>query len=174
MPPSSAVVSRIMPYNTRRKSLSLPSLGIHVPVNRSSNNSHNSQAGMTARPRPSTEGSPRPSKKLKRSHVVSSTTATSTIGSRKCDSIPTPTSSSGVQTSIETDETDLTGMPEIKPVDLTGINDEIVEAVLLRLQQTRNRPHLVKELTTVLAGKLAIVQQYVSIPISRCIDLYCF
>jgi hypothetical protein len=163
-----------MPYNTRRKSLSLPSLGIHVPVNRSSsNNNHNAQAGMMARPRPSSEAPPRPSKKLKRSHVDSSNTAAPTIGSRKCDSIATPTPSPGVQTSIETDEIHFTGMPEIEPVDLTGVNDEIVEAVLLRLQQTRNRPHLVKELTTVLTGKLAIVQQYVFVPISRFVYMHC-
>lgn len=53
-------------------------------------------------------------------------------------------------------------MSEVEPVDLGGINDEIVEAVILRLQQTRNRPHLVKELATILMDKLAIIQQSVS------------
>ncbi|KAI0429985.1 hypothetical protein F5Y09DRAFT_331380 [Xylaria sp. FL1042] len=156
-----------MPYNTRRKSLSLPSLGIHVPVNRSSTN--NTQGNMTARPRPSSEGSHRPSKKVKRSHggsvaassstspSLSTTNATTAIGSKKYDSIPTL--SSGVHASIETDDVDFANAPEVKLVDLDGINDEVVEAVMIRLQQTRNRPQLVKELATVLTGKLPIVQQ---------------
>ncbi|KAI1363395.1 hypothetical protein F5Y08DRAFT_340690 [Xylaria arbuscula] len=139
-----------MPYNTRRKSLSLPSLGIHVPVNRSSTTNHNSQANMTSRTRPSSEGSPRPSKKAKRAHDDSAA-----IMSKKSTSIPTP-SSSPVHTSIETDEIDA---PQVRPVDLDGINDEIVEAVIVRLQETRNRPQLVKDLATVLINKLPIVQQ---------------
>ncbi|KAI0969554.1 hypothetical protein F4678DRAFT_463342 [Xylaria arbuscula] len=138
-----------MPYNTRRKSLSLPSLGIHVPVNRSSNN--NNQTNMTARPRPSTEGSPRPSKKVKRSHDDSSSTS-----SKKRVSISRPLP--GVHASIETDDLDGTAHVAI-PVDLDGINDEIVAAVIMRLQQTRNRPQLVKDLAAALMDKLPIVQQ---------------
>ncbi|KAI0534126.1 hypothetical protein GGR58DRAFT_516387 [Xylaria digitata] len=150
-----------MPYNTRRKSLSLPSLGIHVPVNRSSanNSNHNTQTNMATR-RPSSGGSPRPSKKAKRSHDDSSSSPTpTTAGSKKYDSIPTPKPSPSVHASIETDDVDFASALEVKPVDLDGINDDIVEAVILRLQQTRNRPHLVKELATVLMDKLAIVQQ---------------
>ncbi|KAF2971689.1 hypothetical protein GQX73_g1801 [Xylaria multiplex] len=150
-----------MPYNTRRKSLSLPSLGIHVPVNRSSANNSNSNThtNMATR-RPSSEGSPRPSKKAKRSHNdSSSSTPTTTTGSKKYESIPTPKPSPGVHASIETDDVDFASALEVKPVDLDGINDDIVEAVIIRLQQTRNRPHLVKELATVLMDKLAIVQQ---------------
>ncbi|KAK5625903.1 hypothetical protein RRF57_001619 [Xylaria bambusicola] len=139
-----------MPYNTRRKSLSLPSLGIHVPVNRSSTNNHNTQANMNSRARSSTEGSPRPSKKVKRLHDGSSAPL-----SKKSVSISMP-SPSLVHASIETDDIDA---PEVKPVDLDGINDEIVEAVITRLQETRNRPQLVKDLATVLMDKLAIVQQ---------------
>lgn len=157
-----------MPYNTRRKSLSLPSLGIHLPVNRSSSSTtNNTQANMTTRPRPSTEGSPRPSKKLKRTDGGSSSSSTTTVrfvaGPRKSESISTltPPPSAGVHTSIETDDADCAGVSVVEPVDLGGINDEIVEAVILRLQQTRNRPHLVKELATILMDKLAIIQQSV-------------
>ena len=57
--------------------------------------------------------------------------------------------------SIEADDNDAT----LKTVDLEGINDEIVEAVIVRLQETRNRPHLVKELATVLMYQVKIVQQ---------------
>ncbi|KAI0467519.1 hypothetical protein F4859DRAFT_506683 [Xylaria cf. heliscus] len=157
-----------MPYNTRRKSLSLPSLGIHVPVNRSSsnannnNNTNNTQTSMTARPRPASAGSPRPNKKLKRSYddsFASSTTATPAPGAKRCGSISILVPSPPVHASIETDDADFANVPEVKPVDLNGINDEIVETVILRLQQTRNRPHLAKELATLLMGKIAIIQQ---------------
>ncbi|KAI8628447.1 hypothetical protein F5Y19DRAFT_486124 [Xylariaceae sp. FL1651] len=157
-----------MPYNTRRKSLSLPSLGIHVPVNRSSSN-HNSssntssnshsgiQSSMSTGPRSSLEGSPRPNKKLKRSHGDSPSAFVTAANPTKCD--PTPPPSPGVQTSIETDDAGFASVPEVKPIDLVGIDDEIVEAVIVRLHQTRNRPHLVKELATVLTKNLPIVQQ---------------
>ncbi|KAI1748579.1 hypothetical protein F4782DRAFT_542736 [Xylaria castorea] len=145
-----------MPYNTRRKSLSLPSLGIHVPVHRSSSNANNNtQTNMTARPRPSSAGSPRPSKKLKRSHEDSSAPSRS----KKCGSLPRPVPSPPVHDSIETDDAFFFSVPEVKPVDLDGINDEIIETVILRLQQTRNRPHLAKELATILMDKVALVQQ---------------
>ncbi|KAI0403283.1 hypothetical protein F4802DRAFT_599249 [Xylaria palmicola] len=148
-----------MPYNTRRKSLSLPSLGIHVPVNRSSSGANNTQTNMT-RPRPSSTASPRPSKKPKRSHADSPTTATAVSDSKKRDSIRLPTSSLSVHASIETDDADFNGVPAIKPIDLDTVDDDIVEAVLRRLQQTGNRPQLVKELATVLAAvKLDIVLQ---------------
>lgn len=44
-------------------------------------------------------------------------------------------------------------------VDLEGINDDIVEASITQLQSTANRPHLIKELATVLARTLTSVQQ---------------
>jgi len=48
--------------------------------------------------------------------------------------------------------------PERK-IDFDSINDEIVEAVIVQLQNTGNRPHLVKELAAVLMQQLKIVQQ---------------
>lgn len=47
----------------------------------------------------------------------------------------------------------------MKKIDMEGINDEIVEAVIVQLQNTGNRPHLVKELAAVLMQQLKIVQQ---------------
>ncbi|KAI1815941.1 hypothetical protein GGS20DRAFT_575827 [Poronia punctata] len=155
-----------MPYNTRRKSLSLPSLGIHIPVQRSSITANNTQSNtnMSSKQRLASESLPRVSKKLKRSHddspsstVASVPNSKATVSSAKCD--PTPPPSPGVHSSIETDESDLSSLPEVKPVDLEGINDEIVEAVIVRLQETRNRPQLVKDLAAVLMEKVAIVQQ---------------
>ncbi|KAI1341154.1 hypothetical protein F5Y15DRAFT_377070 [Xylariaceae sp. FL0016] len=151
-----------MPYNTRRKSLSLPSLGIHLPVNRSASSNSNNSSNMASPRRPSSaENSPHPNKKAKRSHLSASPAVTSLSSSKpdtaftKCDQ--TPPHSPGLQFSIEMEES--SNIPEIKKVDLEGINDEVVEAVIVRLQESRNRPHLVKELANVLMGQVKIVQQ---------------
>jgi hypothetical protein len=47
----------------------------------------------------------------------------------------------------------------MKKIDVEGINDDIVEAVIAQLEATGNRPHLVKELEMVLAQSLTSVQQ---------------
>ncbi|KAF3055199.1 hypothetical protein GL218_07377 [Daldinia childiae] len=146
-----------MPYNTRRKSLSLPSLGIHIPVNRSSPNNHS-----TASSRSSSESSSHPNKKLKRSYNDSSLSSAAPSSKRIASPVKydrTPPPSPGLQVSIEMDESELSESLEIKKVDLEGINDEIVEAVIVRLEATRNRPHLVKELATSLMDQVKIVQQ---------------
>ncbi|KAI1099966.1 hypothetical protein F4804DRAFT_320227 [Jackrogersella minutella] len=148
-----------MPYNTRRKSLSLPSLGIHIPVNRSSSN--NSSMSLS---RSSSESSSHPNKKVKRSHNNSTSSSANSVplfkqsvAAVKYDHTPPP--SPGVHVSIEMDESELSELAEIKKVDLEGINDEIVEAVIVRLETTRNRPHLVKELAAALIDQVKIVQQ---------------
>jgi len=46
-----------------------------------------------------------------------------------------------------------------KEIDLEGINDDIVEAVIIQLQKTGNRPHLVKELAAILGQGVKIVEQ---------------
>ena len=46
-----------------------------------------------------------------------------------------------------------------KEIDLEGINDDIVEAVIIQLQKTGNRPHLVKELAAILSLSVKIVEQ---------------
>lgn len=48
---------------------------------------------------------------------------------------------------------------EIKEIDLTEVKDEIVEGVIVQLQKTRNRPHLVKELAAILSPTVKIVEQ---------------
>jgi len=72
-----------------------------------------------------------------------------------------PPSPEAEQPSIEMDDAEEASIPKI---DLEGINDEIVEAVIVQLQNTGNRPHLVKELAAVLMQQLKIVQQYVPSP----------
>ncbi|KAK3945590.1 hypothetical protein QBC46DRAFT_403262 [Diplogelasinospora grovesii] len=186
-----------MPYNTRRKSLSLPSLGIHVPVthaaraaaaaaaaaaaNRASPNSTSptSTSTSTNSPRatsPSatmTPSSPtlssisedvHPSKKLKRAHCEDADSAHTyerlpkrrDDASMKFENTPPP-SPTVAQQSVEMEEESDAAVS--KTIDLEGINDEIVEAVIVQLQNTGNRPHLVKELAAVLMQQLKIVQQ---------------
>jgi hypothetical protein len=45
-----------------------------------------------------------------------------------------------------------------KEIDLEGINDDIVEGVIVQLQKTGNRPHLVKELAAILSTTVKIVE----------------
>lgn len=45
-----------------------------------------------------------------------------------------------------------------REIDLEGINDDIVEAVIVQLQKTANRPHLVKELAAILTTSVKIVE----------------
>jgi hypothetical protein len=136
-----------MPYNTRRKSLSLPSLGIHLPV------THASRAAARLSP-PSSESNSDipPTKKIKRSHEESpSMSPPPKRISVKYENTPPP--SPEAETADPEDE--------VKPreIDLEGINDEIVEAVIVQLQETGNMTHLVKELAAILSQSVKIVEQ---------------
>ncbi|KAF5018472.1 hypothetical protein F66182_9545 [Fusarium sp. NRRL 66182] len=145
-----------MPYNTRRKSLSLPSLGIHVPMthaaraaaaaasknaSRSSSMSSSSSAASALSPPTSRSLAleAHPSKRQKRAHGDDITIE------------QTPPSSPTPDSSRDSDANQF-------KIDFETINDDIVEAVILQLQSTGNRPHLVKELATVLAQRLTSVQ----------------
>lgn len=136
-----------MPYNTRRKSLSLPSLGIHLPV------THASRAAARLSPPsagPSTENPP--AKKIKRSHEDSP--SMSPPPKRlivKYENTPPP--------SPEAESNDLEEESTPREIDLEGINDDIVEGVIVQLQKTGNRPHLVKELAAILSQNVKIVEQ---------------
>jgi hypothetical protein len=102
-----------------------------------------------------------PAKKLKRGASEESDDAStlerlprSRDGAAKLDNTPPP-SPPAERPSVEMGDED----PVPKVIDLEGINDEIVEAVITRLQNTGNRPHLVKELAAVLLQQLKVVQQ---------------
>ncbi|KAK4454097.1 hypothetical protein QBC34DRAFT_177252 [Podospora aff. communis PSN243] len=163
-----------MPYNTRRKSLSLPSLGIHVPVSnaeraaaanraialQNSNNSSRTTSPTAPMGSPAREDAP-PSKRLKRAHTADMDDASTSepLLKKRDDSVrfenTPPPSPEAEQPSIEMDDAE----DSIRKIDLGGINDEIVEAVIVQLQNTGNRPHLVKELAAILMQQLKIVQQ---------------
>ncbi|KAI9762111.1 MAG: hypothetical protein M4579_000591 [Chaenotheca gracillima] len=133
-----------MPYNTRRKSLSLPSLGIQLP--------HASRAAagkVSPPPALSAEQQP-PSKKVKRSHT-SASPVSPPMATRKSDR---PRKAPAY---------DDTPPPSPKPVadqkvDTEGINDEIVVGAIEQLETTGNKPQLVKELAAVLSKSLSIVE----------------
>lgn len=136
-----------MPYNTRRKSLSLPSLGIQLP----------------GAPRP--VRSP-PSSSSDHQHVAKRQKRTHSI------SVSLPPASPPRQPSLRFDEQRpkssgrLADTPPPSPggesgttkVDTQGIDDDIVVAVIEQLEKTGNRPHLLKELATVLSPILPIVE----------------
>ncbi|KAJ5561534.1 hypothetical protein N7535_004004 [Penicillium sp. DV-2018c] len=124
-----------MPYNTRRKSLSLPSLGIQLP-----NSSRRSPSFSKSQ-----NDELHPLKKVKRSHASTSLSPEQSdpkimarAGRRGLyDITPPPSPMDGVTA------------PRI---DTEGINDDIVVAVINQLEKTGNRPHLVKELASVLVA----------------------
>ncbi|KAJ5287525.1 hypothetical protein N7478_003211 [Penicillium angulare] len=125
-----------MPYNTRRKSLSLPSLGIHLP--NSSRRSPSISKGASE--------DQHPAKKVKRSHTSLSPEPSTKKGSLV---------RAGRNGAFEQTPPPLTfGW---RKIDTEGINDDIVVAVIDQLEKTGNRPHLVKELAAVLVSLNATV-----------------
>lgn len=136
-----------MGYNTRRKSLSLPSLGIQLPG-----------APRLARSPPSTSDSQHThlAKKQKRSHSGSSASSPTQPRptSLRFDE-QRPKSSARV---ADTPPPSPGGESGTNKVDTQGIDDEIVVGVIEQLQKTGNRPHLLKELATVLSPTIPIVE----------------
>lgn len=147
----------VMPYNTRRKSLSLPSLGIHLP-------STSRRSPSISKPSHS-DDQMHPPKKAKRSHdssllspeptlaamsrideevQLSAIRAAGRRGTLECTPPPSPTD----------------GIVATK-IDTEGINDDIVVGVIQQLEKTGNRPHLVKELAAVLVALNDNVAKYV-------------
>ncbi|RDW72043.1 hypothetical protein BP5796_08077 [Coleophoma crateriformis] len=142
-------VATTMPYNTRRKSLSLPSLGIHLPV------THASRAAARASPPSAMPTIEHPTKRMKRSHDESpSMSPPPKREPSKYENTPPPSPEAEV-IGHDCDEDLSLG----KKIDLDGINDEIVEGVIVQLEKTRNRPHLVKELAAILSPNVKIVEQ---------------
>lgn len=147
-PPSRLHLCNKMPYNTRRKSLSLPSLGIHLPG-----------GARPTRSPPSSTDAQHPAKKIKRTH--SSSTASLASPPRPSTlrfDEQRPKSSGRV---ADTPPPSPGGESGQTKVDTQGIDDEIVVGVIEQLEKTGNRPHLLKELATVLSPTIPIVERYV-------------
>lgn len=118
-----------MPYNTRRKSLSLPSLGIQLP--------QSSGKKVQQNPLSPAKGDQPPQKRARREHSPPvAVPRQDRYGSNLPPSPP----------------------PETR-ISHEGINDEIVSGVVDVLERTGNRPHTVKELAAELAGAVNIVEK---------------
>ncbi|KAF2178813.1 hypothetical protein K469DRAFT_695138 [Zopfia rhizophila CBS 207.26] len=142
-----------MPYNTRRKSLSLPSLGITLP-----NSGRNQHRASGSPPSTATgEHHQPPAKKVKRSHSTTSNVSTSTSPPRTSSlRFDDPPKSSGRV--ADTPPPSPGGGSGQTKVDTEGIDDTIVVGVIEQLEKTGNRPHLLKELATVLSATIPIVE----------------
>ncbi|KFY44351.1 hypothetical protein V494_01514 [Pseudogymnoascus sp. VKM F-4513 (FW-928)] len=156
-----------MPYNTRRKSLSLPSLGIHLPVTHASRAAAAAAAANRSPPSSTPPSDQPPLKKLKQSHASSKPQSQSPSSQSQSHmsppSKPEPAAKSILKyehtppPSPEADQVEEDAAPR-REIDLEGINDDIVEAVIVQLQRTANRPHLVKELAAILSTSVKIVE----------------
>ncbi|KAF2687321.1 hypothetical protein K458DRAFT_296186 [Lentithecium fluviatile CBS 122367] len=134
-----------MPYNTRRKSLSLPSLGIALPG-----------GPRSARSPPSTADGQHIAKRQKRSHSGSTaSTPTSPPRHTTLRFDERPKSNGRV---ADTPPPSPGGDSAQTKVDTQGIDDTIVVGVIEQLEKTGNRPHLLKELATVLSPTIPIVE----------------
>ncbi|KAF2418493.1 hypothetical protein EJ08DRAFT_53199 [Tothia fuscella] len=142
-----------MPYNTRRKSVSLASLGIHVP-NSSRSSSHRSPPANTSA---AGEEEPAP-KKLKRSHTTGSNGVSPSSPSRhEIAKFKHERRKSAARVAERTPPPSPGEAGGFK-IDCEGINDDIVVGVIEQLEKTGNRPHLLKELAAVLSNTLAVVE----------------
>ena len=149
-----------MPYNTRRKSLSLPSLGIQLPKPSGAHRQNSKSVSTTA----SSPSSHNPTKRVKRSHNADEPASpisppASKVGSPDIAE-PRPFSRPGPVADTPPPSPKLASTIVVK-IDTDGINDDIVIAVIEQLQKTGNRPHLIRELAAVLASSNDNVAQYV-------------
>lgn len=143
-------------YNTRRKSLSLPMLGVALPRTRSP---------------PSTSGDQQqspPAKRVKRTHSTSSSNSARSSTSTP-NSPPRPLTlrfddrpkGSG-RAAAHTPPPSPGGMAAQSKISTEGIADDIVVAVIEQLEKTGNRPHLLKELAAVLSPIIPVVERCVA------------
>ncbi|KAL2367888.1 hypothetical protein BDBG_06354 [Blastomyces gilchristii SLH14081] len=142
-----------MVYNTRRKSLSLPSLGIHLP---SASRSHRSPT--TPKNPAASDSQQPPSKKVKRTHDSTSRSPLSVPSESQSNLLKDKVDGSGQKSQRGAGTYEHTPPPSpgdtgiVTKIDTDGINDDIVVAVIEQLERTGNRPHLIKELATVLSN----------------------
>ena len=169
-----------MPYNTRRKSLNLSTLGIQLP---STSRAHRPSASKTNNDlQSSPQQSPHPTKRVKHSHSPSQQSIASQTSVASPQSPPPsghPSAAKVVGFAVERPRSGgrnayqhtpppSPGAADEPGIDFEGINDDIVSGVVEQLEKTGNRPHLIKELASVLSRTNDSVAGYVSPP---CRDL---
>ena len=132
-----------MPYSTRRKSLSLPSLGIQLPK---SNRPHRSNSKADFQNQILKDQSP-PAKRVKRDHD-----SVSPLPSPRRTPSADITAAQPLQSRIvaHTPPPSPGDVVAYRKIDLDGIKDDVVISVIEQLEKTGNRPHLIKELATIL------------------------
>lgn len=189
--PSLDSLPDIMPYNTRRKSLSLPSLGIQLPQSSRASAAHRAAVAATASATPN--GEHPPTKRVKRSHSSSSPSSPASSSSSAKPATPpllpgpvagganpnTPQhhhhhhhrrgNSNATRPAARRPAPTYDHTPPPSPrssceprIDTDNIGDEIVVGVIQQLEKTGNKPQLVKELAAVLCNSLDSVERYVS------------
>jgi hypothetical protein len=150
-----------MTYGTRRKSVNLSLLGIHVP--RASHRPPPASAAPTFGDHQQQQQSP-PSKKIKRSHSDASRSESLSIPSRPASlqtkdrkhqkpSVATHTPPPSPPPAGELE------LGDYARVDTEGINDDVVVATVQQLEKTGNRPHLLKELAAAISGHVPVVER---------------
>lgn len=118
-----------MPYNTRRKSVSLTALGIHIPQ----------QSLKASRPYSSNMADQHPQKRVKRVH--------DTTSNQRPTFEHTPPPSPPADDFV------------VEHVTEHVIGDEVVASVVDILKESRNRPHTVRELALRLGSGLVVVEK---------------
>ena len=156
-----------MPYDTRRKSLSLPSLGIQLPSASRAHRPSVTKASPTQDRNASTQQPP--AKKIKRSHTSESSSPIQTPRPRSSTSSSTTKNVSFAERPKSNGRNAYENTPPPSPgtasrsrYDTDGINDDIVVGVIEQLEKTGNRPHLIRELATVLSNISDAVSRSVS------------
>lgn len=151
-----------MPYNTRRKSLSLPSMGIPIPSSRGHRSPQSTTASATQQqPRrnhdeAAIEHTSPPSKRLKRSHPSGSTSPPPP--SQRRPSVKFHDERPSLRRASQQTPPPSPGPNDGPKIDTEGINDDVVVAVIEQLEKTGNRPHMLKELAAILTDTVPVVQ----------------
>ena len=141
-----------MPYNTRRKSLSLSELGIQVPKR--------ARAQSHLLPIPSKDSDEPPVKKARCSHsppLGNMSPPRTTVIRIKAEPVIKTEPTSNTIRGAEHTPPPSPGASGVSKVDTEGIKDDIVVGVIHQLEETGNRPHTSKELAAVLANRVPTI-----------------
>jgi hypothetical protein len=142
-----------MAYSTRRKSVNLSLLGIHVPRPQL----QRSPPTLAAAPDDDDSFQP-PAKKLKLSPADTSPLLQRALASET--SVPRaalPASAAHTPPASPPPAASDPQEPKYPPVDTSVIDDDVVVATIDLLEQSNNRPHMLKELAAVISSIVPVV-----------------
>jgi hypothetical protein len=154
-------ISMASSYGTRRKSVNLSLLGITLP--RPSQRSPPTSTTQSSSSNTTDEHTSPPTKKLKTAHNEDPAAEASSIPSIPLPSIPQEAKLPlATPTSPPLEHIDTSNILSYPKVDVEGINDDVVIATIEVLENTNNRPHLLKELAIAIAGHVHVVETLVA------------